>query len=274
MAEPGLGPESAPPPEGPPLIGRAALITGVSRRGGIGAALARRLGQDGASLFLTGWAESDASWASDADPTAGREIAEQLRDAGIEALYRETDLADPAAPGRLVEEARATLGPLDILVVNHARSAEQSLLELTADELDRCFAVNSRAALLLVRHFAEQHEGAGAGRVVLFTSGQYHGAMPAELPYIASKAVLQQLTPSLAVELAPMGITVNCVDPGPNDTGYATADLYRSVTDAMPAGRWGTPVDAARLVAWLCSEESGWVTGQTIASDGGWSAQH
>jgi 3-oxoacyl-[acyl-carrier protein] reductase len=108
---------------------------------------------------------------------------------------------------------------------------------------------------------------------VLFTSGQYHGAMPAELPYIASKAVLQQLTASLAVTLAARAITVNCVNPGPNDTGYATGEPYRRVVEAMPGGRWGRPDDAARLVAWLCSDEAGWITGQTIASDGGWSAR-
>jgi 3-oxoacyl-[acyl-carrier protein] reductase len=108
---------------------------------------------------------------------------------------------------------------------------------------------------------------------VLFTSGQYHGAMPDELPYIASKAVLQQLTASLAVELAPRAITVNCVNPGPNDTGYASGEVRRRVEDAMPSGRWGHPGDAARLVSWRCSDDADWVTGQTIASDGGWSAR-
>jgi 3-oxoacyl-[acyl-carrier protein] reductase len=97
--------------------------------------------------------------------------------------------------------------------------------------------------------------------------------MPEELPYIASKAVVQQLTAPLAVELAPHRITVNCVNPGPNDTGYATGELRRRVEQAMPAGRWGRPEDTARLVAWLLSDDADWVTGQTIASDGGWSAR-
>jgi 3-oxoacyl-[acyl-carrier protein] reductase len=108
---------------------------------------------------------------------------------------------------------------------------------------------------------------------VLFTSGQYHGAMPEELPYIASKAAVQQLTASLAVELAPRGITVNCVNPGPNDTGYATGEQRRRVEQAMPSGRWGRPDDVAKLVAWLCTDDADWITGQTIASDGGWSAR-
>ena len=66
---------------------------------------------------------------------------------------------------------------------------------------------------------------------------------------------------------------MNCVDPGPNDTGYATGELRARVEAAMPTGRWGRPEDAARLVGWLCSDEAAWVTGQTIASDGGWSAR-
>jgi 3-oxoacyl-[acyl-carrier protein] reductase len=169
--------------------------------------------------------------------------------------------------------ASAALGHVDVLVANHARSARQALAELTAAELDLSFAVNARATLLLARSFAAQHARADGGRIVLFTSGQDHGAMPEELPYTASKAVVQQLTASLAVTLAPRAVTVNCVDPGPNDTGYATGELRVRVEAAMPTGRWGRPEDAARLVGWLCSDEAAWVTGQTIASDGGWSAR-
>jgi 3-oxoacyl-[acyl-carrier protein] reductase len=109
--------------------------------------------------------------------------------------------------------------------------------------------------------------------VLLFTSGQYHGAMPAELPYIASKAALHELTRSLAVHLMPRGITVNCINPGPNDTGYADAASRAAVTAANPGARWSTPTDTARLVGWLLSDEADWVTGQTIASDGGWSSR-
>ena len=119
--------------------------------------------------------------------------------------------------------------------------------------------------------FAARHDGAPGGRVIVFTSGQYHSAMPAELPYVASKAALHELTASLAAHLMPRRITVNCIDPGPNDTGYATEALHAAVRERMPGGRWGTPADTAKLVAWLLSDEAEWVTGQTIASDGGWS---
>ena len=249
------------------------LLTGVSRAGGIGAAIARRLARDGARLLLTGWPAHDAEQPWGEDPDGGTRVRDELRGAGATVGYVPADLADPDAPARLVAAARDVVGHVDVLIANHARSARQSLFDVTAAELDTSFAVNARATLLLARYVAAQHERPEGGRIVLFTSGQYNEAMPEELPYIASKAVLQQLTASLAVTLAPRGMTVNCVDPGPNDTGYATGELRRQVEEAMPAGRWGRPDDAARLVAWLCSDEADWVTGQTIASDGGWSAR-
>ena len=209
-----------------PLTSRTALVTGVSRTGDIGAAIAGALAVTGTSLFLTGWSAHDASQPWGEDPASGEHIRDELRVAGGQVEYVPADFADPHAAAEVVRAAADAIGPLDILVANHARSATQSLLELTAEELDLSFAVNARATLLRIRYFVEQHQG-GAGRVVTFTSGQYHGAMPSELPYIASKAVLQQLTATLAVELAPRGITINCVNPGPNDTGYATGEAHR-----------------------------------------------
>lgn len=100
--------------------------------------------------------------------------------------------------------------------------------------------------LLLVQAFAALHDGRPGGRVVFFTSGQYHGAMPDELPYIATKAALHELTRSLAVHLMPRGITVNCVDPGPNDTGYADPQTMAAVADGSPGKpSVSTPSDAA-----------------------------
>ena len=97
--------------------------------------------------------------------------------------------------------------------------------------------------------------------------------MPEELPYISTKAALHELTRSLAIELIPRGITVNCVDPGPNDTGYADDALRAAVIASHPGGRWSTPTDTAALVSWLLSDGAAWVTGQSIASDGGWSSR-
>jgi 3-oxoacyl-[acyl-carrier protein] reductase len=255
------------------LSGRRVLVTGISRGRGIGVAIARRLAGEGAALFLSGWSPYDAGQASGEDRPAAEGLVASLAASGAVARYAPFDLARPSAPEELVSAAAGALGGLDVLVANHARSVNQSLRSLTAEELDLSFAVNARATLLLLRHFVEARRGEKGGRVVLFSSGQYHGPMPEELPYAASKAAVEQLTRSLAVELAPRLITVNCVNPGPTDTGYATGELRHRVEGAMPMGRWGQPDDAARLVAWLCSDEAGWVTGQTIASDGGWSAR-
>jgi 3-oxoacyl-[acyl-carrier protein] reductase len=120
--------------------------------------------------------------------------------------------------------------------------------------------------LLLVKEFAAQHEGDG-GRVVLMTSGIHKGPMTNELAYAVSKGALLVATPTLADELADRGITLNCVNPGPTDTGWGLADV--DPAPRMPAGRWGEPDDAARLVAWLCSEDARWITGQVIDSEGG-----
>lgn len=186
-------------------------------------------------------------------------------------VHVSADLADADAPAHIVTVAREAFGQLDIVLANHARSVQQSLEDLTARELDLTYAVNTRATLLLVHEFAAQFDGGTAGRVVLFTSGQYHGVMPGELPYIASKAALRELTPTLAAHLAGRGITVNCINPGPNNTGYADEAAWAWVAGRNPGGRASTPEDTARLVGWLVSDEAAWVTGQVIASDGGWS---
>ena len=246
---------------------RTALITGASRRAGIGVALARRLAAAGIDLVLHTWTPHDVEqpWGGD-DPEA---IAAELRTLGGTVSLREADFADPGAPAELV----ASAGHLDILVANHARSTPwMPLAEITAAEIDLAYAVNTRATLLLVQAFAAQHDDSRpGGRVVLFTSGQGDGPMPDELPYAASKGALAQVTASLARPLAGRGITVNTVNPGPTDTGWATPAQHEEARRRMPFGRWGEPDDAARLVAWLVSDEGRWVTGQVITSDGGFS---
>ncbi|MGA2009400.1 MAG: SDR family oxidoreductase [Solirubrobacteraceae bacterium] len=255
------------------LDGLVAVVTGASRRRAIGAAIARRLAADGASVLVHSWAAADAEQAWGHDRGGAEALVAELRAAGARAEHISADLADPLAPARLVTRAGEAFGGLDILVANHARSSSYPLAELTAAEIDLTYAVNTRATLLLVQALARARPAGPGGRVVLFTSGQYHEAMPGELPYIASKGALHQLTASLAVELMPRGITVNCIDPGPTDTGYADDELRATVSAQSPGGRWGEPDDAARLVAWLAGSEAAWVTGQVIASDGGWSAR-
>ncbi|NDJ61974.1 MAG: SDR family oxidoreductase, partial [Chloroflexi bacterium] len=179
------------------------------------------------------------------------------------------DFSDPAAPDRVMAAAVADYGHVDVLVANHAYSTLGALEDLTADHIDIHLTVNVRAALLLIKAFAAQHDGRPGGRVLLMTSGQALNPMPGELAYIASKGALHQLTLSLSAHLIPRGITVNTVNPGATDTGYADAESYAAVLAAEPQGRWGQPDDAARLIAWLASDDAQWITGQVINSTGG-----
>jgi len=246
---------------------RVALVTGVSRRSGIGAAIARRLAADGLDLFLSSWARHDEEQPWGADEGGVDALLAELRSAGGRVEHAAVDLADPQAPALLLAAAREAYGAVHVLVANHARSSMQDLEQLTAAELDLSYAVNVRATLLLVQAWAAQ--GVPDGRVVLLTSGQHRGPMPGELPYIAGKGALQQVTASLAAHLAPRGTTVNAVDPGATDTGWADEAVRRQVLAEQPMGRWGQPEDAARLIAWLVSDEGRWVTGQTMTSSGG-----
>jgi 3-oxoacyl-[acyl-carrier protein] reductase len=242
----------------------AALVTGVSRRAGIGFAIAARLIARGDRVVVHSWAPHDREqpWGAD-DPEAV--LAELGRPPAIEA-----DLAAPEAPAALVARARDAAGPLTTLVVNHARSSAGRLAEVTAAELDLSFAVNARAAVLLTQAFAAQYDpSAGPGSVVLFTSGQHRGPMAEEIAYALSKGAVQQITATLADELADRGITVNCLNPGPTDTGWATPALTAQVAGALPSGRWNTPAEAAAVVAWLTGPDATSVTGQTIDAEGG-----
>ncbi|HWN35200.1 MAG TPA: SDR family oxidoreductase [Pseudonocardia sp.] len=251
--------------------GRRALVTGVSRRRGIGFAIAARLLADGASVFAQSWLAHDAGQPWGADPAGIDGVLDALGGPGERLRHAEYDLALPEAPAELVAEAATALGGLDTLVVNHARSSVGDLASLTAAELDLCWAVNVRAALLLVRAFAEQFTDADGrgGRVVLFTSGQHLAPMSGEIPYAATKGALHQLTRTLADALADRAITVNTVNPGPTDTGWATAELAGQVSRAMPAGRWNSPAEAAGVVALLLGSDAATITGQVIDAEGG-----
>ncbi len=242
-------------------MSRAAVVTGVSRRNGIGFAVARRLLAAGNGVLVQSWAPEDKS----PDPGGMEAVLAELGKAGGPVAHVDADFADPEAPARVMHTAHDALGDVDILVVNHTLSRQGALDELTADDIDAHLHINVRAALLLVKEFAAQHDGRPGGRVVLMTSGQHLGPMRAEVAYAASKGALHQMTVTLSDELIDRGITVNTVQPGPTDTGWA-AGLDPS---RLPLGRWGQPDDAARLIAWLCSDDAEWVTGQVINSEGG-----
>jgi 3-oxoacyl-[acyl-carrier protein] reductase len=241
----------------------SALITGVSRRAGIGFAIARRLRAAGVDVFAHHHVphDRDRPWGAD-------DIADVLAELG-DPPHLGSDLIAPGAPETLMTAAAGALGHVDILICNHASSGPDGALgALTAPILDHHYAVNTRATLLLVQAFAAQHDGRPGGRVVLMTSGQNLGPMSGQLAYAASKGALAAITTSLSDALIDAGITVNCVNPGPVDTGWPTDEERASVQARMPLG-WATPDDPARLIAWLVSDEGCWITGQVLNSEGG-----
>ncbi|WP_328344572.1 SDR family oxidoreductase [Micromonospora sp. NBC_00421] len=242
------------------------LVTGVSRRIGIGAAVARALAADGHRLLLTGLPGYDDAQPYGGDPDGIPALLAELGDAADHVV---ADLLDPATPAALVAEAVRRHGRLDAVVAAHAYSHPTSLGELEVAQIDRHLLVNVRATLLLADAYATAFTAGAGGRLVFFSSGQRLGPMPAELAYAASKAGVENLTTQLAPALMARGITVNCLNPGPTDTGYAPPDTHDAVAARFPAGRWGTPQDAARLVRFLCSREADWITGQVIDSEGG-----
>jgi 3-oxoacyl-[acyl-carrier protein] reductase len=254
-----------------PLKDRVALVTGVSRRAGIGYGVARRLASYGASVFVHHYTRADAEQPWGAEPDGPAAVVAGVRemlegDAGVADLS--ADLASPTAPAEVVAAAVAEFGKLDILVCNHCRSGDGTLAEMDAAMLDSHYAVNTRSSILLAKEFAARFSGDG-GRVVFMTSGQDLGPMRGEVAYAASKGALSSITTTLSDELAESGITVNTVNPGPVNTGYASPEAVTAVAAMFPGGRWGEPDDPARLIAWLATDEARWITGQVINSEGG-----
>jgi 3-oxoacyl-[acyl-carrier protein] reductase len=254
--------------------GRIVVVTGVSRRAGIGFAIARRLLRDGAKVLVHSFSPHDAEQPWGADPGGIDALLGELGDASDRLQHIEADLGDPDASRQVIERAIDAFGAVDALVVNHAHSSSLSLEAVTVEELDRAWAVNARATVLLAQAFAGRYDDDRAdGRIVAFTSGQHLSPMPAELPYVISKGAVHQMTRTLADELADRGITVNAINPGPVDTGWPSAELRERLRPAFPAGRWGRPEDIAAIVAWIVSPESAWMTGQVIDAEGGFRRQ-
>jgi 3-oxoacyl-[acyl-carrier protein] reductase len=273
-------PDTPPPPphrDPLPLRGRTALVTGASRRAGIGFAVARRLAAYGADVFMHHHRSHDARlpWGSDPeDPAALADAVRETAAPGVVVAHGPGDLTANGAPARLIAQAADALGGdrLDVLVANHALSGDDGPLEAVDERmLDAHWAVNTRSVILLVQAFARLPRPADApsGRVVTMTSGQdVRGGMPQEVCYALAKGALASSVRTLATALAPR-ITVNAVNPGPVDTGYLQGADHAAVASLFPGGRWAAPDDPARLVAWLTTDEAAWITGEVINSENG-----
>ena len=253
-----------------PLAGRTAVVTGVSRRRGIGFAVASRLASMGASLAVHHHVPHDAEEYGDTDDVAGVLAALRAHAVGdARVVDVPGDLGDAAVAEGLLPAVNSALGHVDVLVCNHAHGGDAvGLADATAAALDRHWAVNTRATLLLTKAFAAQHDGRTGGRVVWMTSGQGLGPMGDNLAYAASKAAIAGSTWSVADVLVDQGIVLNTINPGPVNTGYLDG-APAAFLERFPQGRLGTPEDVARLVAWLVSDEGEWVVGQVLSCEGG-----
>ena len=250
------------------LSGQVAVVTGVSREKGIGAAIARELARHGAHLFLTGWPKYDNE---QPDTGAGEQrlLLEELKQLGAEAGWVPLDLSLADAPRKLWDAVQARFNVAHILINNACFSLRDSIETLDADTLDRNYAINTRAPVLLSLEFVRRFGRNGAHRVISITSGQMVGPMRGELAYAVTKAGLDAFTITLAAEVGHLGITVNAVDPGPTDSGSMTSEVQQNLLSRFALGRIGQPEDAAKLVAFLAGPEGEWITGQVLRSQGG-----
>ena len=239
---------------------QAALVTGSSR--GIGRAIAAELAREG--------------WAVCVNYLEHREAAEKLvallRAEGREAIAVRADVADRAAVEAMVQTAQAELGPIELLV-NNAGVSYQGLFQDTSDETwDRTMAVNLTGARNAVRAVLPHMLSEKRGCIVNISSIWGLRGASCEVAYACSKAAVIGLTRSLALELAPSGIRVNCVAPGCIETDMVRVlgkETRAMLVEETPLGRLGTPEDIAHAVAFFASEKASFVTGQVLTADGG-----
>ncbi|MFC6706966.1 SDR family oxidoreductase [Flexivirga alba] len=244
------------------------LVTGVGRKRGIGAGLARGLAAAGWDLALNYWSDYDSRLDMERGDSDPEQIADECRQLGRSVDLVPGDLGDPAVPSNLVRVANKR-GDLSALVLAHTEGVNSGILDTTLESWDRHYAVNARANWLLIKAFAVQLPPAVGeaerGRIVALTSD--HSAH--NLPYGTSKGALDRIVVAAAIELAEKGIRANAINPGPIDTGWMNDEIRASGVEQTPAGRLGTPRDTADLVTFLLSPAGGWVTGQVLYSNGG-----
>ncbi|MBP2413219.1 3-oxoacyl-[acyl-carrier protein] reductase [Arthrobacter stackebrandtii] len=246
---------------------KTALITGVGRTVGIGAAIARALAADGWNLVLNYWQAYDERMPWGIQPDDVGTLTAELEGAGAKVWSLPGDLGDPTAVDRLMNQIAQEAGPLEGMVLSHCESVDSAILDTSVEAFDRHFAVNTRAAWQLIAAFARQATPDG-GAIVALTSD--HTAF--NLPYGASKGALDRIVIAAARELGGQGISANVLNPGPVDTGWMDEATRETMAALQPGGRLGTPEDVAPTAAFLLSPGGRWVSGQLIKSDGGFSS--
>jgi 3-oxoacyl-[acyl-carrier protein] reductase len=270
------------------LQGKVVLITGANNPTGIGAAAARAFAREGARVAVTylrlpperyGFQVEEvrqavspglAYYHAQRMKTAG-DLLQTIRSENGQAEAREVDLTDPANIPGLFDWVETVFGPVDILVNNAAHYADSdTIFSITADVLDQSFDVNVRAAVLLTAEFVRrcQQRKARWGRIINLSTDAAQ-TFAGQIAYGASKAAMEAFTRSIAIEVGPLGITVNAVAPGPVQSGYISAAFEAELTQAIPLRRIGQPDDIADAIVYLASEQARWLTGQVLKVSGG-----
>lgn len=238
------------------LEGRNAVVTGAGR--GIGAAIAERLALLGANVAIHYHASEEAA----------AQLAKRIIERGGDAALVQADLATRDAAQAMVSNAVDALGSIDILVNNAGIAEFAPFDQIDPSHLDRQMRVNFESAFWVTQAALPSFPING-GRIVNIGSVAALNGPPGGIAYAASKAALIAATRILSKELGPRGTTVNSVSPGPVETDLLAVDLVDMFVERTPLGRIGAPSDIASVVAFLASEEGGWVTGQDLAASGG-----
>lgn len=245
------------------LTGKVALVTGGSR--GIGRAAAERLAAAGAHVAINYHSAADSAHDGAAAATRNAIAAH-----GVRSMVIEGDVSDPAAVAEIVAGVSEELGPIDIVINNAGIHGSYSLDELTPERWDRVLAVDLKAQYLVARAVRDSMRKRGGGRIVLISSELAMIGDAGVAAYCAAKAGVFGLTRALARELAPDGILVNCVAPGPTDTDLLRPEeRTQEMLDSIPLGRLGDPAEVANSIAFMVGSGSTWITGQTLSPNGG-----
>jgi len=247
------------------LTGRTALITGGSR--GLGEAMALSLAGAGASIALV---------ARDVDRLG--KVKADIAAAGGKAEFFKADVTSEQDVTALSAAVTAALGPVYIVINNAGTNIRKKLVDFPLSEFRSVIDSTLISTFLVSRAFVPGMKGRGYGRILNMSSILGHVSLPDRTAYSSAKSAILGFTRALALELAPEGITVNSLSPGPFATEMNTAVLNnpeanRQFLANLPAGRWGKVEEVGALACYLCSEAAGFITGTDILIDGGWTAK-
>jgi len=247
------------------LHGKTAVITGASK--GLGKAMALALAQAGARLALIS-----------RDAQLLEQTAAESRARGATVHTYVADLLQEQAVNNLGRQLAADFGKIQILINNAGVNVRKAVTDFTLDEWRMVLDTNLTGAFLMCRAVIPLMTGQGWGRIINMTSIMSHVALAGRSAYAASKAGLLGFTKALALELAPEGITVNGISPGPfatemNRPLLTNPELSQFFLSRIPLGQWGQVEDIGTLAVFLCSDHARFITGADILVDGGWTAQ-